>query len=188
MTGRRYVTIVLAMIAAAAVAGVLVVLGRAGVASWGSDTSAVAAPVPPAPAPTDSTWPLYSPAAAPATTTTATARATRPAGSPSASVTSRSVPAAGAAPAPFVQSFAAQPGVRPQKPLPSPTKTVAVPVNVDGCDHAYGTRLQCVPWTFPEGTTDKCAWLTEHGFTALAVVGKDRQRLDLDGNGIACDN
>jgi hypothetical protein len=102
-------------------------------------------------------------------------------------------PTATAAPAPvppaepFVQTFADQPGVRPLPKLPSPTATLHQPVNIDGCDHGYGERTQCVPWTFPPGTTDKCAWLEAHGFDAVPVVGKDRHHLDPDGDGVACD-
>jgi hypothetical protein len=87
-----------------------------------------------------------------------------------------------------VQNYAAQPGVKPLKALPSPTTTHFVRPNVDGCDHNYGEITQCVPWTFPPGTEDKCAWLTERGFHPLTVAAKDRQRLDPDGNKIACDH
>jgi hypothetical protein len=61
-------------------------------------------------------------------------------------------------------------------------------VNVDGCDHSYGTRAQCIPWTFPAGVTDKCAWLTAHGYQRIPVAGPDRQHLDPDRNGAACDH
>jgi len=96
-------------------------------------------------------------------------------------------PSFAAAAEPFVQTFANQPGVRPLPKLPSPTAVLHQPPNIDGCDHDYGERTQCVPWTFPPGVTDKCAWLTAHGFSAVRVVGKDRQHLDPDGDGIACD-
>ncbi|AEV85042.1 hypothetical protein ACWT_4018 [Actinoplanes sp. SE50] len=90
------------------------------------------------------------------------------------------------APAPFVQQFAAQPGrarVRPQK---SPKTPVKVAPTVDGCDRNYGTQAQCIPLVYPTGVTDHCAWLAAHGFTHIKVVGKDRQKLDADGNGTAC--
>jgi hypothetical protein len=64
---------------------------------------------------------------------------------------------------------------------------VAVPVNVDGCDHDYGLASQCVPTTYPPGVTDRCAWLLAHGYGPLPIVGADRQQLDTDHNGIACD-
>lgn len=69
---------------------------------------------------------------------------------------------------------------------PVPAGPVEVPVNVDGCDHGYGSRGQCVPWEFPVGTADGCAWLAGHGFGPLAVRGPDRHRLDRDGDGTAC--
>jgi len=90
--------------------------------------------------------------------------------------------------APFVQPFAAQPGVKPLRPRKSPTAPVRVDITVDGCDHNYGTRTQCVPLTFPVGVTDKCEWLAQHGYRGLKVTGTDRQRLDPDGNGVACDD
>ena len=36
--------------------------------------------------------------------------------------------------------------------------------------------------------TDKCAWLAAHGYAAVRVTGPDRQKLDPDGNGTACDD
>lgn len=66
-----------------------------------------------------------------------------------------------------------------------------LPPGATGCDHNYGEPAQCVPWTFPDGIAeyaDKCLWLELNGFTGdLRVVGADRQRLDPDGNDIACD-
>lgn len=158
---------------ALAVAGVLFLLGRAGLASWGSTPAAMAGPAPasPAPRPADSTRPLTHQPPAPA----------------SASAPAGHKPAPTASPAPFIQTFAAQPGVRPQPPLKSPTATLPVKAYVDGCDHAYGTKTQCVPLTFPPGVTDKCAWLAAQGFANLRVVGADDQHLDPDKNGIACD-
>ncbi|GID93119.1 hypothetical protein ACFQFC_05380 [Amorphoplanes digitatis] len=138
-----------------------------------------------APRPTDTTWPLSATPAAPAPATTSGAAAAPP---PSPTTPAPRSPATSATAGPFVQTFAQQPGVRPQRPLPSPTATHHVPANVDGCDHNYGTITQCVPWTFPDGTTDRCAWLAGHGFERLRVVGEDRQKLDSDGNKIACDD
>lgn len=60
----------------------------------------------------------------------------------------------------------------------------------DSCDHNYGQVPVCVPWDFPEGIktpADKCAYLKNHGIKAVPVTGKDRQGLDGDRNGIACD-
>jgi hypothetical protein len=145
------------------------------------DASPAAAPVAPAPRPTDSTWPLLA-GSAPATSAAPTATTGSPS-PPPATGGGRVEPVA----EPFVQNFAGQPGVKPLKPLPSPTETHFVRPNVDGCDHNYGTVTQCVPWTFPPGTTDKCAWLAAHGFEKLKVAAADRQELDPDGNKVACD-
>jgi hypothetical protein len=66
---------------------------------------------------------------------------------------------------------------------------VPVPANVDGCDHDYGNTGQCVPWKIEGSTTAaRCDWLTAHGFGPLKVHAKDRQHLDTDGNGTACDS
>jgi hypothetical protein len=114
-----------------------------------------------------------------------------PAASPPSPATSSAPyppPARAAAVEPFVQTFAGQPGVRPLPRLPSPTAKLSQPVNIDGCDHGYGERTQCIPWTFPPGTTDKCAWLKAHGFDVVKVLGTDRHHLDPDGDGIACDS
>ncbi|MFG1610632.1 hypothetical protein [Actinoplanes sp. NPDC049265] len=88
---------------------------------------------------------------------------------------------------PYTQPFAAQPGTRPLARKARPKSATPMPPNTDGCDHNYGTRVQCVPWTFPDDVTDKCAWLTGHGYRDLKVVGRDRQKLDPDGDETACD-
>lgn len=87
-------------------------------------------------------------------------------------------------PAPFEQNFAH--GAPTLAPLPSPTALHAVAAHIDGCDHNYGRPGQCVPWTFPPGTTDRCEWLLAHGLAALPVVGTDRLNLDANDDGIAC--
>ncbi|GGM99476.1 hypothetical protein FHR83_000492 [Actinoplanes campanulatus] len=92
-----------------------------------------------------------------------------------------------ATPAPFIQRFAGQPGADRQKAKRKPATPHRVAPTIDGCDRNYGTIAQCVPIAFPQGADDRCAWLREHGFTALKVVGKDRQRLDQNRNKIACD-
>ncbi|MEO5878071.1 MAG: hypothetical protein ABIS86_02865 [Streptosporangiaceae bacterium] len=70
-------------------------------------------------------------------------------------------------------------------------KVETVPQYADGCDHNYGVVPLCVPWAFPQGSHGsmqaKCAWLVAHGFTNIPVKGTDRQGLDPDKNGIACD-
>ncbi|GIE31786.1 hypothetical protein Ait01nite_048310 [Actinoplanes italicus] len=92
-----------------------------------------------------------------------------------------------ATPAPFVQTFAGQPGITRQKPKRKPTAPVRVAPTVDGCDRNYGTIAHCVPVRFPAGVTDKCVWLREHGFKNLKVAAKDSQKLDSNRNGVACD-
>jgi hypothetical protein len=66
-----------------------------------------------------------------------------------------------------------------------------LPPYATGCDYDYGKAPQCIPWNFPpevETVQDKCDWLTDQGFKAIAVRGKDRHGLDANKNGIACDN
>jgi hypothetical protein len=90
-------------------------------------------------------------------------------------------------PPPYVQPFAQQPGATPRASLRSPTAGVDIAEGTDGCDHAYGDRDVCVPWQFPAGVTDKCAWLRERGFEPLKINGgRDRHGLDRNGDGIAC--
>jgi hypothetical protein len=90
-------------------------------------------------------------------------------------------------PPPYVQPFAQQPGAKPRGPQPSPTAGVEIAEGTDGCDHAYGERDVCVPWEFPAGVTDKCAWLRERGFEPLRITGgRDRHGLDRNGDGTAC--
>ncbi|MCP2257804.1 hypothetical protein LX15_001490 [Streptoalloteichus tenebrarius] len=74
-------------------------------------------------------------------------------------------------------------GPPPAAPEPAPAD---VPEGADGCDHAYGEPSQCVPWRFPPGTGEACAWLREHGFGPLAVRGRDRHQLDTNRDGVAC--
>ncbi|MGN9910428.1 hypothetical protein ACTMTJ_23005 [Phytohabitans sp. LJ34] len=90
-------------------------------------------------------------------------------------------------PPPYVQPFAEQPGAKPRAPQPSPTAGVDIAEGTDGCDHAYGDRDVCVPWEFPAGVSDKCAWLRERGFEPLKITGgRDRHGLDRNGDGTAC--
>lgn len=59
----------------------------------------------------------------------------------------------------------------------------------DGCDHNYGNGNPnvCVPWQIPAPHGKACAFLLANGFTALTVEGTDRQHLDTNHDGIACD-
>jgi hypothetical protein len=86
---------------------------------------------------------------------------------------------------PRIHKFADQPGA-PERPLPSPTAPIEIDEGNEGCDYAYGDRTVCVPWEFPEGVTDGCAWLRERGYKPLKVNGRDRHGLDRNGDGIAC--
>jgi hypothetical protein len=92
---------------------------------------------------------------------------------------------ASASPAPHILEFArdlhGERMVLPDGPSPVPMTD-----DLDGCDHDYGTAAQCVPYSFPPGTTNACTWLAEHGFGPIAVKGRDRHNLDTDHDGIAC--
>jgi hypothetical protein len=59
----------------------------------------------------------------------------------------------------------------------------------DGCDHDYGNGNVnvCVPWQIPAKSGQACAWLKSHGYPALQVTATDRQHLDTNRDGIACD-
>jgi hypothetical protein len=59
----------------------------------------------------------------------------------------------------------------------------------DGCDHHYsnGNATLCVPWVIPAPSGQACAWLLSNGYPALTVYGRDRQHLDTNHDGIACD-
>ncbi|KWX00186.1 hypothetical protein TH66_14935 [Carbonactinospora thermoautotrophica] len=87
--------------------------------------------------------------------------------------------------APHIQPFAQR--LTGQRKHPAPKRTrVSLPPGYDGCDRAYGEPGQCVPWRFPTGVADRCAWLRAHGFDPLPVHGRDRHRLDTNRDGIAC--
>ena len=114
--------------------------------------------------------------------TAARATARKPAGTPQSPEKKQPRP-----PAPFVQRFADQSGVKPLAPKKK-TGPVEVAATVDGCDRNYGTKAQCIPLVFPGKSPDKCGWLRDHGFREVKVAGRDRQRLDADRNGTACDS
>jgi hypothetical protein len=89
-----------------------------------------------------------------------------------------------------VQTFADDPGeAEPARATPkNPRKSgVKVAEGYDGCDHTYGEISQCVPWTFPAmARSERCDWLSEHGFGPLTVHGRDRHKLDTNRDGVAC--
>jgi hypothetical protein len=89
-------------------------------------------------------------------------------------------------PAPYIHDFAR--GLR-DKPLKNPSGPhhVGVAWNVDGCDHDYGTVNQCVPWNIPAPAGQRCQWLAAQGFGPLKVAGRDREHLDTNRDGVACD-
>ncbi|MGH3932921.1 MAG: hypothetical protein ACRDTF_23435 [Pseudonocardiaceae bacterium] len=110
----------------------------------------------------------------------------------------------GAAPAPtsdadpYVRDFANDLSGEVHQPLAVP-ETFSYGPTVDGCDHAYGVRGECVPYNFPPGVANtpsaKCAWLAAHQFRALEVPGVDRHglvpaggRRAASGNPYACPN
>ncbi|GAA2600996.1 hypothetical protein GCM10010435_95470 [Winogradskya consettensis] len=153
----------------AAVTGIAAIFTMTGMAVATLRAPSIPAAIPAAtavPEPTDTTWPLNLPPAADPTPTTQPPPGT---------------------PAPYVQPFADQPDTKDLAPRPSPKTPVKMPAFADGCNHAYGTRNQCVPLEFPPGTTDKCTWLKSHGFKKLTVQGKDTHLLDRNANHTACD-
>ncbi|WP_034213383.1 hypothetical protein [Actinoplanes subtropicus] len=186
MTVRRGLTLAAVAALVAAAAAVLVTLGRAGLASGGTPAPAAL------PIVTRATSPLSPPASVPtpisAPVSTPVSTPISPVGASPGAETADVVPAA--SPAPFVQHFADGPTASPLPRQQSPTTPLKISAFVDGCDHNYGTRTQCVPLVFPDGITGvagKCAWLAAHGFTHLMVAGKDTQGLDADGDRTACD-
>jgi hypothetical protein len=76
-------------------------------------------------------------------------------------------------------------------PQTKPREQESIPPDADGCDHNYGKVPLCVPWAFPQGfqtsPAKKCEWLKNHDFDRIPITGVDRQGLDPDRNGVACD-
>ncbi|BCJ58328.1 excalibur calcium-binding domain-containing protein [Micromonospora endophytica] len=90
-------------------------------------------------------------------------------------------------PAPRIHPFANELSGTTRTAAPSPTAPLKVAEGIDGCDHGYGDRNICVPWSLPAGVTDGCAWLRERGYPPLPVQNpRDRHNLDRNGDGIAC--
>jgi hypothetical protein len=93
-------------------------------------------------------------------------------------------PAAAAPPTsdaqPYVRDFANQLSGDVKQPLPS-AEPYSYGPTVDGCDHDYGVRGECVPYNFPPGVANtpaaKCAWLATQKFRNLEVPGQDRHKL-----------
>ena len=94
--------------------------------------------------------------------------------------------AASASPAPYVPYFggstAGNTHVVKNRDVP-----IKEPVNIDGCDHDYGTGSQCVPWHIPASSPQAaCAWLKANGFGPLKVYGTNRQNLPENSAGYVC--
>ena len=94
--------------------------------------------------------------------------------------------AASATPAPYVPYFGGSTAgsTRVVKNRDVPIKE---PVNIDGCDHNYGSPGQCIPWQIPASSPQAaCAWLQANGFGPLQVVGVNRQHLPENSAGYVC--
>jgi hypothetical protein len=65
-------------------------------------------------------------------------------------------------------------------------RPVKVRVNIDGCDHNYGSRHVCVPVSLPVGENG-CRYLTTHHFKLPLATNKDDKGLDPNHDGRACD-
>jgi len=94
--------------------------------------------------------------------------------------------AASASPAPYVPYFggstAGNTHVVKNRDVP-----IKEPVNIDGCDHDYGTGSQCIPWHIPASSPQAaCAWLKANGFGSLKVYGTNRQHLPENSAGYVC--
>jgi hypothetical protein len=94
---------------------------------------------------------------------------------------------ASATPAPYVMNFG---GDTPGKTRVIKNKSdapIKEPVNIDGCDHDYGTPGQCVPWQIPASSPQAaCVWLKANGFGPLKVYGTNRQNLPENSAGYVC--
>jgi hypothetical protein len=95
-------------------------------------------------------------------------------------------PARKATPTPHIFDDFARDLRGPRWKLPKGPSHVNVAWNVDGCDHAYGSANQCVPWNIPGPAGSRCHWLAAHGFGPLKVRGRDRLNLDTNQDGVAC--
>ncbi|MBB5954643.1 hypothetical protein FHS29_001213 [Saccharothrix tamanrassetensis] len=79
------------------------------------------------------------------------------------------------------------------EPPPSLPATSSSPVTSTSkrpqhrCDDNYVTDGLCVPWRFPPGVRHACRWLSDQGVTRIEVQGRDRHRLDLDFDRVACE-
>ncbi|XVV03515.1 hypothetical protein ACQPW3_40405 [Actinosynnema sp. CA-248983] len=81
----------------------------------------------------------------------------------------------------------ATPTPAPEPASPTPTEPTGKKPNRNNCDRSYLTDGACVPWFFPLDPREACEWLREQGLTRIEVHGRDRHRLDVDLDGIACE-
>ncbi|WP_309109694.1 hypothetical protein [Saccharothrix sp.] len=81
----------------------------------------------------------------------------------------------------------ATPTPEPQPPSPTTAQPPGKKANRNNCDRSYLTDGTCVPWFFPLDPRKACEWLREQGLTRIEVHGRDRHRLDVDLDGIACE-
>ena len=98
---------------------------------------------------------------------------------------------ASATPAPYVPSFGdgttAVPAGKTRVVRNKSDAPIKEPVNIDGCDHDYGTGSQCIPWHIPASSPQAaCAWLKANGFGSLKVYGTNRQHLPENSAGYVC--
>ena len=94
---------------------------------------------------------------------------------------------ASASPAPFVASFGDGAPAGATHVVKNRDVPVKEPVNIDGCDHDYGSPGQCVPWQIPASSPQAaCAWLKANGFGPLKVYGTNRQNLPENSAGYVC--
>jgi len=92
-----------------------------------------------------------------------------------------------ATPAPYVPSFGGSVPAGRTRVLKNRDVPIKEPVNIDGCDHDYGSPGQCVPWQIPASSPQAaCAWLKANGFGPLKVYGTNRQNLPENSAGYVC--
>ena len=95
--------------------------------------------------------------------------------------------AASASPAPYVPYFGDSVSANTHAVKKNRNVPIKEPVNIDGCDHDYGTGSQCIPWHIPASSPQAaCAWLKANGFGSLKVYGTNRQNLPENSAGYVC--
>jgi hypothetical protein len=105
---------------------------------------------------------------------------------PPVAVPSPPRPAPQAAPKPIEPPAAPSPAGQPTKPRTPFPWDISLLEDLGGCDNAYLTGGVCVPWRLPLNVPNTCEWLRQFGVTDIQVHGRDRLRLDVNLDGIAC--